>query len=84
MSTNEKRFRIAAKAYADRKSHIGVRFAHKGKEILCLIPMRNDWTKTFHFDGKDTVSIKNRLCDPWGDMISLEAFEIAYGGEVTA
>ena len=84
MSTNEIRFRKAAKAYAEKHNAIGVTFAHKGKEVLVKIPLRDEWTKLFHFDGHDTVSIKRRLSEPFGDMITLDAFEIAYGKGATA
>lgn len=81
MSANERRFRAAARAYAERNTTNpkAILFAHKGKQIICRINLHDDWTKMFHFDGVDTVSIKNRLSEPWGDMITVEAFELAYG-----
>ncbi len=80
MSTNEKMFREAARAYADRHEAIRIRFGHKGKEVLAIVSLRDDWTKSFHFDGDDGVSIKDRLSEEWDKKISTEAFAIAYGG----
>lgn len=85
--SNKQRFKSAVKAFAIRRNGVDMQFYAKqnedgSKEYLAKVPMRDDWTHLFHFDGNDTVTIKKRLSDPWGDMITLDAFEIAYGGVV--
>lgn len=87
--SNEKKFRRAVKNFVIRRNGIDLTFYAKvnedgTKELIAKVPMHDEWTKLFHFDGKDMVSIKNRLSDNWTDKITLDAFELAYGGECIA
>jgi len=92
MSTNESIFRSTMEVYAAkngiprarRKNEFGFKFAVKGEEVICIMPMKRDWTHLFHFDGADTVSIKKRLSEEYTEMCTIDAFEIAYGKGATA
>ena len=80
---NVTRFAHACKRWANRNSHMPEAtrlFPTDDGGWLVRVPMQKEFSKGFFFNGNNTVTVKNRLSDRGGTVMSLDAFCIAYGG----